>query len=100
MAKWAHYLISAVRYSPDHKYIVEMKQHEDQDGSIGEESFIDRATVADNIKKGKSYMTIYNAGANWQRGAKIKIFLVDGEFFIRSDNNKVNRDSLGPLPEF
>ena len=100
MVKWADFVISAVRYSPDHKYISELKQHPDNDGEIGEGQIMDRATVAANIKKGKKYSTVFNAGTNWKIGNEVRTFITDGEFFIRADKNKVARDNLGPLPEF
>ncbi len=100
MAKWADYLISAVRYSPDHSLITEMKQIEDTEDSVGKESVVDKSIVAENIKKRKTYMTIISEGSNWKKGSKVKIFIVDGGYYIRADNNKVSRDNLGPLPEF
>lgn len=100
MAKWADYLISAVRYSPDHRLITEMKQIEDTEDSVEQETVVGRSVVAANIKKRKTYMTIISEGANWKKGSKVKTFNVDGDYYIRADNNKVNRDNLGPLPEF
>ena len=100
MTKWADYLISAVRYSADHKYITEMKYFEDKNGSMGQEKIVDRATVAADVKKGRKYMTVYSVGNNWRKGDKVRSFIVDGEFFIRADKNKVNRDNLGTLPQF
>jgi len=100
MAKWADYLISAVRYSSDHRLITEMKQIEDTEDSVGKESVVDKSIVAENIKKRKTYMTIISEGSNWKKGSKVKIFNVDGGYYIRADNNKVSRDNLGPLPEF
>jgi len=99
LAKWANHLISAIRYSPDHKFIIELVQHEDQDDSISEGIVVKKFDVADAIKKGKSYMTIYNSNDNWKIGEKIRVFKVDGEVFIRTDKNKVSRDNLGLLPE-
>jgi len=99
LEKWANHLISAIRYSPDHKYITELVQHEDQDDSISEGTIVKKLDVTDAIKKGKSYMTIYNSNDNWKIGEKIRVFMVDGEVFIRNDKNEVNRDNLGPLPE-
>ena len=99
MEKWANHLISAIRYSPDHKYITELVQHEDQDDSISEGTIVKKLDVTDAIKKGKSYMTIYNSNDNWKIGEKIRVFMMDGEVFIRNDKNKVNRDNLGLLPE-
>ena len=99
MVKWANFLISAVRYSPNHKYITELLQHEDQDDSVSEGVIVKRDEVADGIKKGKRYRTIYNASDNWKIGDEIRTFMVDGDFFIRTDKNKVERDNLGTLPE-
>ena len=101
MAKWADYLISEVRYSPDHSRILQVKQHEDLDGEIGKGEIVDIADVADNLKKGKSYMTIYNGSSEtWKRGERIRGFIVDGEYHIRIDKNKVARDHLGMINEF
>ena len=99
MVKWADFLISAVRYSADHKYITELRQHEDLDGSVGEGIIVKREDVADSIKRGKSYRTIFNSDPKWKIGDEVRTFMVDGEFFIRTDKNKVNRDNLGLLPE-
>ncbi len=99
LEKWANHLISAIRYSPDHKYIIELVQHEDQDDSISEGSIVNKLDVTDAIKKGNSYRTIYNANDSWKIGEKIEVFMVEGEVFLRTDKNKVSRDNLGLLPE-
>ena len=101
MAKWAEYLISEVRYSPDHHRILQVKQHKDLDGQVGEGEIVDAADVASNLKKGASYMTIHNSSSEtWKRGEKIRGFAHDGEYHIRIDKNKVNQDFLGMLNEF
>ena len=101
MAKWAEFLISAVRYSPDHKKIVELKQHKDLDGSVSEGEIVKRDFVASNIKKGISYMTIHNGSSKtWKKGEQIRTFVVNGEYFIRADKNKVDHDNLGMMAEF
>jgi len=99
MNKWAEYLISEVRFSPDHKYITELVQHEEGDDHISEGIIVKKSDVTDALKKGKSYMTIYNSKDNWKIGEKIRVFMVEGEVFIRTDKNKVSRDNLGLLPE-
>jgi len=99
MVKWANFLISAVRYSSDHKYITELLQHEDQDDSVSEGVIVKRDDVAHAIKKGKRFKTIYNSVDNWKIGDEIRTFMIDGDFFIRTDKNKVGRDNLGTLPE-
>ena len=100
MGKWGDYLISAVRYSPDRSKITEVKQHEDTEDTVGKESVVNRATVADNVKKGKKYVTVFSSGPNWQKGNNVRTFIVEGNYYIRADKNKVSRDNLGPLPEF
>ena len=100
MGKWADYLISAVRYSPDRRLITEVKQHEDTEDDVGQESVVNRATVADNVKKGKKYVTVVSSGSNWQKRDSVRTFIVEGNYYIRADKNKVSRDNLGPLPEF
>ena len=101
MVKWADFLISEVRYSPDHHRIVQVKQHEDLDGEVGKGEIVDVASVASNLKKGISYMTIHNGSSEkWKIGEKVRGFVVDGEYHIRVDKNKVNQDNLGLMNEF
>jgi len=101
VVKWAEYLISEVRYSSDHKRILQVKQHEDLDGEVSEGEIVERAIVLSNIKKGTTYMTIHNGlSATWKRGDKVRAFLVNGDYYIRIDKNKVNLDNLGMLNEF
>ncbi len=101
MVKWADYLISEVRYSPDHHKILQVKQHEDLDGEIGKGEIVDVSNVASNLKKGKTYMTIHNGvSETWKRGEKIRGFIANGEYHIRTDKNKVNQDNLGLINEF
>ncbi len=100
MGKWADYLICAVKYNEDRSLITEMKRLEDKEDGVDEETVVTRATVADNVKKGKKYITVFSSGSNWQQGNKIRTFISDGNYYIRSDENKVSRDNLGTLPEF
>ena len=101
MTKWAEYLISEVRYSPDHHHILQVKQHKDLDGEVGEGEIVDMTNVASNLKKGISYMTIHNGSSEtWKPGEKITGFLFNGDYHIRTDKNKVNQDNLGMLNEF
>lgn len=101
MVKWAEYLISEVRYNPDHHRILQVKQHKDLDGEIGEGEIVDASNVASNLKKGISYMTVHNGlSETWKRGEKINGFQINGEYHIRIDKNKVNQDNLGMLNEF
>ncbi len=101
MADWADFLISEVRYSPDHRRILQVKQHIDLQGKVSEGEIVDVAEVASNLKKGKSYMTIHNGSSEtWKRGDIVRGFQINGEYHIRVDKNKVNQDNLGLMNEF
>ena len=101
MIEWADYLVSEVRYTPDHHQILQVKQHQEIDGGVSEVEIVDAALVASNLKKGKSYMTIYNSSSKtWKKGEMIRGYIAHGEYHIRVDKNKVNHDSLGMLIEF
>ena len=101
MVKWAEYLISEVRYSPDHKRILQVKQHKDFDGEVSEGEIVERDVVSSNIKKGITYVTIHNGSSTtWKKGNVVRGFRVDGDYYIRVDKNKVKLDNLGMLNEF
>ena len=101
MVKWAEYLISEVRYSPDHKRILQVKQHKDLDGEVSEGEIVERDVVSSNIKKGRTYMTIHNGSSTtWKKGNVVRGFRADGDYYIRVDKNQVNFDNLGMLNEF
>ena len=101
MVKWAEYLISEVRYNPDHKRILQVKQHKDLDGEVSEGEIVERDVVSSNIKKGITYVTIHNGSSTtWKKGNVVRGFRVDGDYYIRVDKNKVNLDNLGMLNEF
>ena len=98
MAKWADYLVSAVKYD-DNRKIVQARQHEDTGSDIGDGQLVDRMTIANNLKKGRSYATVFSNDANWKLGDRIHLIRAGGEFSIRTDSNKVERDNLKYLPE-
>jgi len=98
MARWANYLISAVKYDSD-KRILQVKQHKDTGEAIEDGELVDRITIANNLKKGISYLTIFNSNSNWKIGDKIQFIRVGGDYSIRTDSNKVEFDNLKFLPE-
>ena len=99
MAKWADYLISAVRYNFQHTHIVDVKRHLDQDDSVARGNIIGRNIVADDLRKGLRYKTIYQDQNNkWAVGKDVRIITNTG--FITTDPNSTTRDNLGDLPEF
>ena len=98
MDKWADYLISEVNYDSDH-LISSAKRHQDTEKGISLGDIIDRLTIASDIKNGLVYTTIYSAKDSWKKGNQIRVFSLKGNPYLRIDNNKVNLDFLGDLPE-
>jgi hypothetical protein len=98
MTKWGDLLISAVAYDQKHR-VTFVKQHKDTGDSIEEGEIIDGASLASNIKNGKSCVTIYSTLSNWKFGEKLRTYNLDGGFFIRNDTSKVTSDNLGSLKE-
>jgi len=99
MAKWADYLISAVRYNTEKTHIVKVKVHKDMGESVGSAEEFTRGQVADKIEKGYSFVTIYRQNEKWVKGEEVHTVTVDGEEFIRTDRNNIKKDNLGALPE-
>jgi len=98
MTKWGDILISSVAYDQKHR-VTFVKQHKDTEDSIGVGEIIDGASLASNIKNGKSCVTIYSTLSNWKLGEKLRTYNLDGGFFIRNDKSKVTSDNLGCLQE-
>ncbi len=99
MTKWADYLISEVRYDKNH-LIEEVKFHTDDEGVISEPKMVDRLQISHNVKNGKTYRTIFHSLKGWKPGDLVNVLRVSGDYFIRIDKNKVDRDFLGPMPQF
>ena len=98
LKKWADYLISEVRYDKNH-LILMARRHEDTVTGIGNGDLVDRIKISSDIANGLDYNTIYNRISTWKNGNKIHFFRIHGEPFLRIDENKVNQDYLGDLPE-
>ena len=98
MAGWADYLLSAVRYDEDRR-ITGARQHADDGAQIGSGSTVDRRTIADNIRKGSTYATVFaGSGGTWRLGEPVRLHRSGGDYSIRIDSNRVMFDNLGMLP--
>lgn len=99
MAGWADYLLSAVRYGPGRR-IAEAVQHMDDGTQIGRGTQVDRGTIADNMRKGATYATVFaGKGGTWRMGERVRLLRSGGDYSIRIDSNRVMLDNLGALPE-
>lgn len=101
MAKWADYCISAVRYNPEHTHIVKVRVHPDLGDKIGTSSEMARSDVVNAIERGNSFVTIsVNPDGAWKKGEDVRIIIVGGVKYLRTDANSKAADNLGNLPEF
>jgi len=74
VAKWADFLISAVRYNAKHTHIEKVKVHEDLGDSVGNVGEFTRPSIVGNIKNGSSYVTIFKtADGKWSKGQDVRI---------------------------
>lgn len=102
MAKWADYLISAVRYNPEKTHIDKVKVHEDLGDKMSSAVEMARSVVVANINNGKTHMTVYLdvTTGNYKKGEDVRVVKVNNTDYIRTDTNSIAKDNLGKLPEF
>ncbi len=100
MNKWADFVVSGMKKGSGLANITHVKIHEDLGDEFGTPEIIDKKTLASHIKKGKKYLTIYKkTETDWEPGDILNAYVLNGETHIRTDNNKVEGDNLGTLPE-
>lgn len=101
MAKWADYLISAVRYNPDHTHITHVKAHEDTGETVGTGKTYTRQDIVNALNKGTTFVTIYKSSeGKWSQGQKVHIVKIGGTSYIKTVDNGKEEDNLENLPEF
>jgi Protein of unknown function (DUF3892) len=102
--KWAaDYLISAVRYNTAGTHIDRVRYHADNGDNIGSAAETSRQWVVDSLESGVTFVTIYqnpSDSTKWVRGAEVRVILIDGTKYIRTDADRTKRDNLGDLPRF
>jgi hypothetical protein len=101
MAKWADYLISAVRYNSNHTHIDQIKAHEDAGDSVKEGKIYNRQAIVDAINNGTTFITIFkNSDGKWNKGQKVYVIKVNGKSYLKTVDNGKEEDNLENLPEF
>ncbi len=100
MSKWADFAISAVKRGPGLGQITQLLVHKDVDEEFESGVILDKEKVVSDIKRGKKYITIFKASeTDWEPGEFVRSYVKDGEAHIRTDDNKVDSDNLGTLPD-
>ena len=100
MSNWANFAISAVKRGPGLGQISQVQIHEDRGKEFGPAVIVGKHEVASDIKRGKKYITIFRTTeTDWEQGDYVRSYVKDGEAHIRTDDNKVDSDNLGMLPD-
>lgn len=102
MAKWADFIITAVKYNGDRTHISEVKRSRDTGESLNDEQIRTRGQIVNGIeKKGFTYVTAFKkSNGDYTKGARVEIVTVNEKKYLRTDKNKTARDNLENLPEF
>ena len=98
MAKWADYLISEVSYDSKRR-IKSVLRHKDTGTDVQRPEIVNRVSIIDDLRGGRSYCTIFNGLDTWTLGSKIRLHRIGSQRSIRVDDNKVAFDNLGPVLE-
>lgn len=100
MTKWADYCISRKRMNSLGTHIDKVMVHVDNGDTIGSESEWARSQVVKEIENTHTFVTIRKVDGKWQRGEDVRIIIVNGVKYIRTDSNNTEADNLGNLPDF
>jgi len=100
MAKWADFCISAVRYDTTESHIDKVRVHVDNGDTLSNPAEWTRAQVVSAIEGKRSVITVYDKDGKWRRGEDVRVIVVNGIKFIRTDTNYRAADNLGNLPRF
>jgi len=100
--KWANYLISFVKYDKQKTLIDEVEVHEDLGYGISYTTdFVTRQTLIENIENKITYITtISDEKGVWKMGQKVELITINGQKFLKTVNDGIEKDNLGELPEF
>ena len=98
MAKWADFVITAVRFDSARSHITHLEVRTDNGVTLGQPSTLTKAEVVSAIATGAKFVTA--VPNRWRLGAEVDIVAVKGERFLRTDRNATTKDNLDNLPEF
>jgi hypothetical protein len=101
MAKWADYLIIAVRFNSAKTHIDEVEVCADNGDTTGSPTKIKRSTVVSKLESGYTYCTAtLGSDKKWYKGAMVKIVTIEGTKYIKTKADGIKKDNLDNLPTF
>ena len=100
MEKWADYGISAVKLNGKGNYINQVRVHKDKGNAMGDAEVWSREQIVSALENEYTFITILNGKQGiWSEGQKVNIVLVNGNKYIRTDEDQTPSDNLDNLPK-
>jgi hypothetical protein len=100
MQKWADYLISRVKTITGSYTIDALEIHSDFGNMVCETLVAKRTEVIANMKRGVTYSTVFKtAMGKWRKGDDVHLVTVNGQEYLRTDNELVAKDQFDEVPE-
>jgi hypothetical protein len=100
MTKWADFGVFRVKYHPDRSAIAELELQADPGETFGSLQKASRLAVVGAIGRGRTFVTVYFRNGRWTKGEEVRVLMIRGQKFIRTDGVLVKADELGQLPEY
>ena len=101
--KWADYLITKVRYNEDNNFIEYLEVRKDKGFFVEDGELKRREIIIDSMKEGISFFTAKKVTKNdktlWIKGGKVYLVNAFGNYYIRTDELKLEKDHLENLDE-
>jgi len=103
MAKWANYIITAVRFNSAGTHIEEVQvyEYDAENNQLVNMDIKRRASVVTAIDSGYTVCTATtNSGGTYSYGAAVEVVAIDEEKFIKTKADTSKKDNLDNLPKF
>jgi hypothetical protein len=101
--KWADYLITKVRYNDKSNFIEYLEIRKDKEFFVGDGELKRREKIIEYMKEGASFFTankvIKNDKTLWIKGKKVHLLNIFENYYIRTDELKLEKDYLENLDE-
>ena len=100
MAKWADFGIFRVKYHRERTAIQEVEVRPDLGETFGNPQKVGRLDIVAAIERGQTFVTVYSRNGNSTKWEDVRVVVVHGQKYIRTDRDAIKADNLGSLPEY
>lgn len=98
MTNTVDYFITHIRNN-ENNVLTNVKMRDSLESNSIEKTYT-KEQVISLIEKGKKIKTAYKKDNKLVEGSIVKIVVLDGKKYLRTDNNKIAKDNLDNLPFF